>query len=107
MAKSTHCGHAAALGLEAALLAEQGFTANPDIFDAPRGLADAFFPDFVAEELLRFGPPFRVVEPGFAVKLFPSQYGTHFGITAGLAARAEVADVADPGAITAVRLHAP
>jgi len=104
MAKATHCGIAVASGLEAALLAERGFTANPDIFDVPRGLPDAFFPDFVAEDLLRFGPPFRVVEPGFAIKRFPSQYGTHFGITAGLAARAEIPD---PAAITAVRLHTP
>ena len=104
MAKATHCGHAAAVGLEAALLAERGFTAHPDIIDAPRGLAATFFPRFAAEELLGFGPPFRVVEPGYAIKLFPSQYGTHFGITAGLAARAEIPD---PAAIRAVRLHAP
>jgi aconitate decarboxylase len=104
MTKATHCGHACALGLEAALLAGSGFTANADVFDAPRGFAETFFARFAAEELMGFGPPFRVVEPGFAIKLFPSQFGTHFGITAGLAARAEVADAS---AITAVRLTAP
>ena len=104
MTKSLHCGQAAGAGLEAALLAKRDFTANPDIFGAPRGLAEAFSPDFVDADLLGFGPPFRVVEPGFAIKLFPCQYGTHFGITAGLSVRAEIAD---PAAIVAVRLTAP
>ena len=104
MTKATHCGHACAFGLEAALLAARGFTANADVFDAPRGFAETFFPRFAADELMGFGPPFRVVEPGFAIKLFPSQFGTHFGITAGLAARTEVPD---PSAIRAVRLIAP
>ena len=35
--------------------------------------------------MLNFGrAPFRVVEPGYAIKMFPSQFGTHFGITAAL-----------------------
>ena len=104
MTKSLHCGNAAGAGLEAALLAARGFTANPDIFDVPKGMVDAFAPELVAEELLGFGPPFRVVEPGYAIKLFPCQYGTHFGITAALAARRRVAD---PELIRAVRFVAP
>ena len=104
MTKSTHCGHAAACGLEAALLASRGFTANPDIFDVAQGFPAAFSPDFRAEELLGFGPPFRIVDPGFAIKMFPCQFGTHFGITAALQARERIDDVA---AITAVRLTAP
>src|SRR5499427_5624590 len=39
MTKSSHCGHASALGLQSALLAEQGFTANIDVFEAPQGYA--------------------------------------------------------------------
>ena len=31
MTKSTHCGNAAASGLDAALLVQRGFTANPDV----------------------------------------------------------------------------
>ena len=31
MTKSTHCGHAARMGLESALLSELGYTGNPDI----------------------------------------------------------------------------
>ncbi|MPY95980.1 MAG: MmgE/PrpD family protein [Acidimicrobiia bacterium] len=104
MTKATHCGEAAASGLEAALLAARGFTAHPDIFDAPRGLADAFFPQGVVADLLRFGPPFRVVEPGYVIKLFPCQFGTHFGITAALSVHDQVRE---PGLITAARLTTP
>jgi len=85
MTKATHCGNAAASGLDAALLAERGFTANPDVFEAHKGLIDTFYPDrFDADRLLAYGKPWRVVDPGLAIKLFPSQYGTHYGITAGL-----------------------
>ena len=84
MTKCTHCGMAASLGLEAAQLAEKGFDANPAIFDDPRGYPAAFFPDLAPGPLLAFGAPFRVTEPGYAIKMYPSQFGTHFTITAGL-----------------------
>lgn len=85
MTKSTHCGNAAAAGLDAALLAQRGFTANPDVLEAPKGFIATFYPDrFDADRLLAYGKPWRVVDPGLAIKLFPSQYGTHYGITAGL-----------------------
>jgi aconitate decarboxylase len=85
MTKATHCGWAAAAGLDAALLAGRGFTGNTEIFEAPNGYADAFFAEgFDFSALLAFGQPYRLVDPGFAIKLFPSQYATHFGITAAL-----------------------
>ena len=85
MTKATHCGNAAASGLDAALLAKRGFTANPDVFEAHKGFVKTFYPDhFDAERLLAYGKPYRVVDPGLAIKLFPSQYGTHYGITAGI-----------------------
>ncbi len=78
MTKATHCGHAASSGLDAALLAGSGFTASTEIFEAPRGFAETFFPDgFDAERLLAFGRPYRVVDPGLAIKTFPSQFATH------------------------------
>jgi aconitate decarboxylase len=106
MTKSTHCGHASALGLQSALLAEQGFTANIDVFEAPQGYASAFYDDrFTAGEMLGFGrAPLRIVEPGYAIKLFPSQFGTHFGITAALDLRTEIPS---PAAIRQVILTAP
>ena len=85
MTKSTHCGNAAASGLDAALLVQRGFTANPDVLEAHKGLIRTFYPDrFDVDRLLAYGKPHRVVDPGLAIKLFPSQYGTHYGITAGL-----------------------
>jgi aconitate decarboxylase len=106
MTKSTHCGQAAALGLEAALLAEKGFTANADVFGAAQGYVPAFYGDaFKAEEMLAFGrPPFRLVSPGYAIKMFPSQFGTHFGITAALKLHP---DIPSPAAIRHVVLTAP
>lgn len=85
MTKCTHCGNAAASGLDAALLAQRGFTANPDVLEAHKGVIATFFPNsFDAARLLDYGKPWRVVDPGLAIKLFPSQYGTHYAITAGL-----------------------
>jgi aconitate decarboxylase len=106
MTKSSHCGHASALGLQSALLAERGFTANVDVFEAPQGYAPAFYDDrFKAEEMLAFGDaPLRIVEPGYAIKLFPSQFGTHFGITAALELHPQITAAA---AIHRVILTAP
>jgi aconitate decarboxylase len=106
MTKSTHCGHAAALGLEAALLAARGFTANVAVFEAAQGYASTLYDDgFNAGEMLGFGrAPFRVVEPGYAIKMFPSQFGTHFGITAALELHRQIPDAA---AIRRVVLTAP
>ena len=42
MTKSTHCGQAAAMGLEAALLAEAGFTGDPETFESRLGYANTF-----------------------------------------------------------------
>ncbi len=91
MTKSTHCGQAASLGLEAAMLASRGFTANSDTFGAKQGYCDTFHDDFRPEELLNYGRvPFRIVSPGYAIKMFPSQFGTHFGITAALELHAKM-----------------
>ncbi|HEV8711754.1 MAG TPA: MmgE/PrpD family protein [Candidatus Binatia bacterium] len=105
MTKATHCGWAAAAGLDAALLARRGFTGNTEIFEAPNGYADAFFGEgFDFSALMAFGHPYRLVDPGFAIKLFPSQYATHFGITAAL----ELHEVIDePKAIKSVQITMP
>ena len=88
MTKALHCGGAAAAGVEAALLAERGFTADADALAGPRGYGSAFFGDgFAPEQLTEPRERLHIVEPGPAFKLYPSQYGTHFVITAALAAR--------------------
>lgn len=93
MTKATHCGHAASSGLDAALLAATGYTANTAIFEAPRGFAATYFPDrFDADRLLAFGKPFRIVDPGLAIKNYPSQFATHWAIAAALGVRGAVGD---------------
>ena len=88
MVKCTHCGNAAAAGLEAGLLARRGFTAHPGIFEARAGYVATFFPKhFDYGALLDFGKPFRCVDPGMAIKFFPSKYPTHFAIGAALELR--------------------
>jgi 2-methylcitrate dehydratase PrpD len=105
MAKSTHCGMAAALGLDAAQLAARGFTANPNIIEARDGYAQAFFGNtFDPTALEEFGPLFRIVDPGYAIKMFPSQYATHFAIEAAISLHRQIRDSA---AIRAVEVRAP
>ena len=89
MTKATHCAYAAASGLEAALLTRRGFSGCTTLFDpAPQSYAEAFYPrGFDADALLGFGAPFRVEDPGYAIKIFPAKYSTHYAITAALQAR--------------------
>ena len=105
MSKSINCGHAVGEGVDAALLAERGFTANPDVIEHPRGYIASYFDErFEPEKLLNYGPPFRVTDPGYAIKMFPSQFGTHFVITAGLELREKIGD---PARIERVKLTTP
>ena len=105
MTKATHCAYAAALGLEAALLTRRGFTGCPTLFDpAPQSYGDAFFPrGFARETLLDFGQTFRIVDPGYAIKIFPAKFSTHYAITAALMARPQIPS---PDAIRNVRIVA-
>ena len=105
MTKCTHCGIAAAAGLDAALLASRGMNANPDIIEAPNGLADAFFAkDWDQRALTIDDGPLRILDPGYAIKLFPSQYATHFVILAALDARERIPA---PETISAVEIVGP
>lgn len=105
MTKALHCGDASRNGLEAALLAEKGFTADSDALAGPRGYGQAYFGE-------RFDPtplhaPLlvgRALNPGPAWKLFPSQYATHFVITAALDCRSLIAD---PSTIQSVKVVTP
>lgn len=90
MTKALHCGDGAANGLECALLAREGFTANEDAIGSPRGWGVAMFgATFDASHLTQPLVTPRALSPGPSWKLFPSQFATHFAITAALAAREE------------------
>jgi aconitate decarboxylase len=89
MTKALHCGDAAANGAEAAMLAAEGFTANVDAIGSPRGWGPALFgATFEPQHLTAALETARALQPGPAWKLFPSQFATHFVITAALELRA-------------------
>ncbi|MCC7225978.1 MAG: MmgE/PrpD family protein [Burkholderiaceae bacterium] len=91
MTKALHCGDGAANGLECALLAAEGFTANEDAIGSPRGWGIAMFGQtFDPSHLTAPLRVARALDPGPSWKLFPSQFATHFVITAALAAREEI-----------------
>ncbi|MGA0392551.1 MAG: MmgE/PrpD family protein [Rhodospirillales bacterium] len=86
MTKSSHSGHAARMGIEAAELAKLGWTASDDIF----GKGD-FFDLFYGNEncdmelfLKDFGNPYRMIDPGVGFKKHPCNYYTHRPIDATL-----------------------
>lgn len=65
MTKCLHCGIAARHGVEAALLAEAGFTANTDILETPRGYAETLYPKWDPTTFEDFGAPRRRLRSGF------------------------------------------
>jgi 2-methylcitrate dehydratase PrpD len=104
--KSINCGHAVAMGVDAALLAGHGFNANPNVLEAPNGYVESFFnEDFILDDMLNYGPPYRVASPGYAIKMFPSQFGTHFVITAALALHKKIGGKSDD--IEKIKLTTP
>jgi len=108
MVKCTHCGHVAAAGVEAVALAVRGFTAHPDIFAAPQGYVDTFFKaHFDYDVLMQYGKPYRCVDPGMAIKFYPSKYPTHFAIAAALDARGEVTHAAKIRSVRVVTAEIP
>jgi 2-methylcitrate dehydratase PrpD len=86
--KPLHAGHAARCGLEAALLAAGGFTANPralehgDGFGSTYGAGNAPAWDVTTAGL---GAPHEIVDPGVGVKRFPACASTHQALDATLA----------------------
>jgi aconitate decarboxylase len=91
MTKCTHCGNAAAAGLDSALLSARGLDANRDVIEAANGFAEAFFDEtWDPQPLISNDAPLRILEPGYAIKMFPSQYATHFVILATLDARKRI-----------------
>ena len=74
MVKPFHAGNAARNGVEAALLAEKGFTADAAIFEAPRGFCDTFFGKGACDYekmITNIGKPFFLESPGLGLKMHP------------------------------------
>jgi len=75
MTKCTHPGNAGRMGVEAVLLAADGFTANDSIFETGRGYVETLFGDeFVWEDLLGgLGEQWNLQQHGFNIKRYPAQ----------------------------------
>ncbi|MBI4528956.1 MAG: MmgE/PrpD family protein [Deltaproteobacteria bacterium] len=74
MVKPFHAGNAARNGVEAVLLAERGFTADPAILESSRGFCDSFFGENRCDyqEMVRhLGEPYYLESPGLSLKLHP------------------------------------
>jgi 2-methylcitrate dehydratase PrpD len=86
MTKPLHVGFAARDGVEAALLAEAGVTANVSALDGPCGFLATFAPGYDASVAVGgLGSPFEVIDPGIAFKKYPSCWDTHAAVDAVLA----------------------
>lgn len=109
MTKASHCGYAASFGVEAALLASRGFTANSEMFDvSAQGYVHAFLTEgFDPTVLLGYGAPFRVIEPGFAIKLFPCKFTTHYAVNAAIDAYPRIPSRDAIASVNILTAHVP
>jgi 2-methylcitrate dehydratase PrpD len=74
MVKPFHAANAARNGVEAALLAEKGFTADAAIIEAARGFCDTFFGPGTCDYekmIADLGQPYFLESPGLGLKLHP------------------------------------
>src|SRR2546426_3728952 len=101
--KPLHVGHASRCGVEAALLAQAGFTGNPGVLEHGDGFGSTHGGgskpewDLVTVDL---GAPHEIAEPGIGVKRYPSCASTHQSLDATFALMEEHAVV--PAAVDAV-----
>lgn len=91
MTKALHVGFASRNGVEAALFASVGVTANAQALEGPRGFLATYGLGAEVDRGLtqRLGNPFEVVEPGLSPKLYPCCSDLHAAIDAVLDMRSE------------------
>jgi 2-methylcitrate dehydratase PrpD len=104
MTKAFHPGQAAANGIMAALLAEDGFTGSADVFTAPRGFFAVLAPDADAGALLDgFGTRWELGDNTF--KPYPCGIVSHPAIDAALEVAPRLREAgAGPAEITGITL---
>jgi len=75
MTKSTHPGNSGRMGVEAVMLAGDGFTSNDAIFEAVRGYVETIFGEaFEWDKLLDgLGERWNLQQQGFNIKRYPAQ----------------------------------
>ena len=80
MAGAMAAGNACSNGVTAALMAQEGITANPNIIEAKNGFYDTLVgrDHYDAERMADgLGNPFYIDSPGIGLKKYPSCYHTH------------------------------
>ena len=80
MAGAMAAGNACRNGVTAALMAQEGVTANPNIIEAKNGFYDTLVgrDHYDAERMADgLGDPFYIESPGIGLKKYPSCYHTH------------------------------
>ncbi|WP_306145991.1 MmgE/PrpD family protein [Roseibium sp. MMSF_3412] len=105
MTKPLHVGRACENGITAALLAERGYTADPQALDGPWGFFAVQGGGVSAEKVGQgFGRTWTIVEPGVSIKPYPCGVLTHPTIDLMLRLVTD-ADI-QPDAIQSVTVHA-
>ena len=90
MTKPLHAGNAARNGVMAAMLAQNGFTADKNILDSPLSLGEVLRGEAGwAVAAQRGKGEFYIVSPGVALKPYPSCAYSHWAIDAALDLRRE------------------
>ena len=87
MTKPLHVGHCSRNGLFAAMLAADGFTANPGAFEHKQGFLEVFngAGHFDADAILRdWATPWDIMRPGVGIKQYPCCGSTHPALDAML-----------------------
>ena len=79
MTKPLHVGRAAENGLNAALMASRGFTADKEALDGPWGFMAVLGGGVTKEKIETegFGKPWTIIEPGVSIKPYPCGVLTH------------------------------
>ncbi len=88
MAKSLHVGHAARNGMLAALLGQEGYTANADALEHEQGFLNVYNSAgnySIARILEKWGTPFDIALPGISIKQYPCCVSVQSAIDALLA----------------------
>ena len=94
MTKPLHAGQANRNGLQAALLAQAGFTANPAALEHKFGFMAAFngaVPQDLSPALNGWGQEFALLAPGIAIKQYPCCAFIHCAIDAAASLRPQIA----------------
>ena len=108
MTKPLHIGHCTRSALFAALLAEQGFSAQTAALEHPQGFFEVFngAGNYAVERLLDgWGAPYDLIDPGLAIKAYPCCASTHPAVDAALQLRRREGIDADTVERIVVRTH--